>query len=377
MTQDLSRESPYAPMALRDEPWWRVGRRAAQRGDVGPDGTAYDPGIQDDAMRVLNAPNLADLLVSEAPTKEARDVHEQWAAVQDLPTVVGQYELHGRQIFDFSSGLVQMLQHTDIRDCSVQNLLLPYPALYMHFGRAAGIEVEGSNGELEYIDGALIAHAKDESMEVLKLALSGVDRSGARVRRTMHYTSLPAEAMRLPVQQAIDAGVEYFLDGPPRRSDVPEWVQDFWEDRRRHAGKAAIAALPLIVNGLFYLENPPRPHRVALGAATPAELVAQWEGTVPARRRKLQAKLTADGYTLVHLVGEEIAHRADGSGSGTVAPHWRRGHWREQAHGPKMSLRKRILIKPVLVNGHGEAHPLDVPGHVYKTGKGDGQGASS
>jgi len=33
-------------------------------------------------------------------------------------------------------------------------------------------------------------------------------------------------------------------------------------------------------------------------------------------------------------------------------PHWRRGHWKMHAHGPGRSLRKRILIKPVLVNGH-------------------------
>ena len=145
---------------------------------------------------------------------------------------------------------MQILQHTDIRDCSFQNLQLPYPAFYMHFGQQAGIEIQGLNGEPEYMDGAFT--------------------------------------------------------------------------------------------------------------------VAQWEGTSPARRRKLQSKLIADGYTLVHLVGEEIAHRADVSGSGTVAPHWRRGHWREQAHGERMSLRKRILIKPTLVNSRDVSDPLQVQGHVYK-----------
>jgi hypothetical protein len=31
-------------------------------------------------------------------------------------------------------------------------------------------------------------------------------------------------------------------------------------------------------------------------------------------------------------------------------PHWRRGHWKMQAHGPQRSLRKRIFIRPTLVN---------------------------
>jgi hypothetical protein len=39
-------------------------------------------------------------------------------------------------------------------------------------------------------------------------------------------------------------------------------------------------------------------------------------------------------------------------GDGTHAsphPHWRKGHWRMQAHGEKLSLRKRIFIQPVFV----------------------------
>jgi hypothetical protein len=38
-----------------------------------------------------------------------------------------------------------------------------------------------------------------------------------------------------------------------------------------------------------------------------------------------------------------------GSGRSMIA-HWRRGHWKMQAHGPQHSLRKRILIRPVFVN---------------------------
>jgi hypothetical protein len=33
-------------------------------------------------------------------------------------------------------------------------------------------------------------------------------------------------------------------------------------------------------------------------------------------------------------------------------PHWRRGHWKMHAHGPGRNLRRRLFIKPVLVNRH-------------------------
>lgn len=40
----------------------------------------------------------------------------------------------------------------------------------------------------------------------------------------------------------------------------------------------------------------------------------------------------------------------DGSGTGgSVAVHWRRGHLRNQRHGPKLSMVKQVLIDPVLV----------------------------
>lgn len=32
-----------------------------------------------------------------------------------------------------------------------------------------------------------------------------------------------------------------------------------------------------------------------------------------------------------------------------VKPHWRKGHWRMQAHGPQLTLRKRMFIKPLMV----------------------------
>jgi hypothetical protein len=35
-----------------------------------------------------------------------------------------------------------------------------------------------------------------------------------------------------------------------------------------------------------------------------------------------------------------------------VAPHRRRGHYRMQACGPGLTLRRRIAVAAVLVNGH-------------------------
>ena len=50
------------------------------------------------------------------------------------------------------------------------------------------------------------------------------------------------------------------------------------------------------------------------------------------------------------------SHGAATGGGHTVRGHWRRGHMRMQPHGPKNSLRKLIVIKPILI------HPEDYRG---------------
>jgi len=238
MKTSSSRNSPYAPIALRDESWWQVGRRAAQRGDVGADGSADDEAIHLETLRALYTPELLEKLQRRTPDKEARDTYELLFNTLELAAVIGQYELHGRQIFDLSSGVVHLLQHTDIRDCSLRNLQLPYPALYLHFGRQADLKVEGTNGEPEYIDGVLVAHAQGEGIELLRFATTSVDEAGNRVRRPCQFLSLNSEAMQMPVHSAISAGVAHLDDGSPPMENA--WVGEFWFEMRKRAGDAVL-----------------------------------------------------------------------------------------------------------------------------------------
>lgn len=364
MATSTSRISPYGPIALRDEPWWQIGRRAAQRGHVRPDGSNNGLAIELDLARTFH--RLRDVLKRRTRDEEACAAHHLFSAAVDWTPLIGQYELHGRQIFDLSCGLVNMLQQTDIRDCSLRNLQLPYPAFYMRFGPQPALKTAGANGAPEYIDGVLVARGTSSQGQLLRLATTALGETGVRVMRPGHYLDLRDDEMQLPVQGAIEAALQRFVGPEPAAMPESPWLPAFWAEQRRLANSAIMAAMPLIVNGLFYLENPPRSHRMSLGSGIPQEMVGLWERTPVNRRRRLQSKLSADGYALVHLVGEEIAHSPNQVGDGTVIAHWRRGHWREQAHGPRLSLRKRILIKPTLVNGR-EADPLEVRGHIYRT----------
>jgi len=84
---------------------------------------------------------------------------------------------------------------------------------------------------------------------------------------------------------------------------------------------------------------------------------------------RAKSKLAALGYVPVHVCGKRIEEQRNRIGIATldhghVASHWRRGHWRNQAHGPARSLRKLIWVMPVLVGAnHRDDEP--VTGHLY------------
>jgi hypothetical protein len=60
----------------------------------------------------------------------------------------------------------------------------------------------------------------------------------------------------------------------------------------------------------------------------------------------------AQEVQLYHRETEEVQAPEQGTSGWTVAPHWRRGHWRSQPVGPARQERRRVAIPSVLVNAH-------------------------
>ena len=84
-----------------------------------------------------------------------------------------------------------------------------------------------------------------------------------------------------------------------------------------------------------------------------SELEAQIKRVGPSKQPKLKRKL-AKLYDFIEICAPHI-ERPAGTGAGSSgaarATHWRRGHLRNQAHGPQFSLRKLIFLPPTLVAG--------------------------
>ena len=86
---------------------------------------------------------------------------------------------------------------------------------------------------------------------------------------------------------------------------------------------------------------------VMLMSARPALVETPTKNGPPATAGKASRKLAAPNW-----VGRTYRSARSESAGGTHASphvHWRRGHWRHQAHGPKLSLRKDLWIEPMII----------------------------
>ena len=121
--------------------------------------------------------------------------------------------------------------------------------------------------------------------------------------------------------------------------------------------------LRLLINGLCYLSSPSR-ELVRRFPQSAVETVSQTaSGALGKRERQ---RLRKDGYTEVIFCGESL-EREYGTGftGKELSPHWRRGHWRNQACGPARSEHRLMWIRPTLVRKDKQADG-DVVGHVYR-----------
>lgn len=315
-----------------------------------------------------------------------------------LATAYGRYVQAGRQIMDFPPALVEMLAKTDVDDIPLDTIKMPYAAQYLHFGPQADLELEP--GWL--VDGAYV-EGRGEAGD-LRFTITAVpaDRSLSRlwfVYPEPEYTQdFVGDYRKMDLATAIDTELSDRLVGLNESvgkpgGDITERLQsdmaavgaEMPEDLRVLDVSPRLAkerleqvnrrhpvyrlALQLVVNALCYVTAYPDDIKSVWPEGTPVSLKAKADSAQGKEARRARSKLAALGYVPVHVCGQRIEEQRNRIGiasldHGHVASHWRRGHWRNQVHGPGRSLRKLIWVMPVLV---GASHRDDEPGtgHLY------------
>lgn len=314
-----------------------------------------------------------------------------------LATAYGRFVQSGRQIMDFPPALMEVLAKTDIDDIPLDSIRLPFASQYLYFGEQADLELapgwfvdgayveqRGAAGDVRF---TLTAAPKDHnlswqwylfpeaqytqdfvgefrSMDLATAIDTVLSARLADLRTTRE--SRGGDITRKMQDQAAEQGAA--LPEGVCIVDVSPEMAVQRDEITRHAHPVYRSAMQLVVNALCYVSAYPDDIDTVWPEGTPESLKAKVQSGRGKEIQRAKSKLASLGYVPVHICGKRIIEQrlalgTGPSGQGHPATHWRRGHWRNQVHGPGRALRKLVWVMPVIV-GKG-SHDNPESGHVY------------
>jgi hypothetical protein len=254
---------------------------------------------------------------------------------QHFDTLAAAVHHFGGNYFDMSP-LAALFGRTDVDDVNVNDIELPFPAFYIHFGESAGLNVLDTPGF--HVEGAYICYVDDGDTPGIAVMLTCNFPNWERASETstgyIYGThTLTARAILLR-DLTVGESVEFTegLDGDPIIYEDHHLVKD---------------ALRMVVNSLLYVSTP----KADIQRLYPADAPIGFVEKADRGNLKAERTLRAMGFTRTMFCGREMAKTLNGHDPDrSVEPHWRRGHWRRVAHGEGRSERRWHWFLPVVVN---------------------------
>ena len=255
------------------------------------------------------------------------------------------------RLFRVEDKLVELLGMTDMdADIPVSFLKLPFRRCFVELGQRRDIDAVVPNdvSGLHVLEGAYLEEGRHPARgNGIYVLMSGSPMGKEHcMDDATHAVFLSTENPDLPLTQALDNAFYIAQEQSSQGGyNVPE----------RATFDQAVRNLQWLIKALLYIGLPEA--RTSLHAER-AELEEQLKHSKSSSKRaKLLRRIGRVCDTVVvHApalpsapsltVAEEHALRA---------AHWRRGHYRRQAHGPMMQLRKLIFVAPMYVSGADNA----------------------
>ncbi len=204
--------SPYAPIRYREHAWWRFALDAGKHGYVTPAGQI--------------AGNLPEIIMNSLCMPMAQAATQEFSGHQDGAEIAtqimakilefrhwiplaAQYELCGRQIFDLTDDLVEMLSQTDIGDCTLEDWHAPFDAFYVRFGKQESMKIPFED-DFEYLDGAFVAvtpWGDEEGDRRIKFGFTTVHKDGSGVQLPGQFLDLSPAEQKMPILAGIESSI--------------------------------------------------------------------------------------------------------------------------------------------------------------------------
>ncbi|WP_322032657.1 hypothetical protein [Paraburkholderia sp. J76] len=254
-----------------------------------------------------------------------------------LASAAALYEVRPHAVIEPTDALQTWLAQTDIGDdVPVSLFQLPMPAVFIRFGPE-------------------MARVVDPSL------WADVDRefttSGVYIFETL------VEGRRDLVFVAVGTTLEHDQELPMSLqlcfADMNDSLIDHVCRARRSLPDPRSSAIPMVqmcAKVLLYMQTA---GAVRIDDLRQHDAAARLVRAGNRKASKLERRLASRYNRIIVGPAELIRYAAS-----EVAPHWRRGHLRMQAHGPQLSLRKLIFIAPTLVRAD-RLHASDAGNHRF------------
>lgn len=283
------------------------------------------------------------------------------------------YRSSGENIFELRPVVLDLLRLSSIDEARVEKARLPFPFFYLHLGEGSKITFGGGTHLLDgiYVEN-LVYHGGDRQLEstqieqALQLILTTRKVGGHYAQRTSASEFLEDEpTLQVYTSFETDAKFTTGIAGALKHVEKESLLHDpkarmFWESASLQQ------ALELMTNVLLFLSSEHHEVTWRYPSDAPANLVknANDPGS-PRMRSRSESKLQSLGFRRVHFIGDRLSDELTSkySTGELMSAHWRRGHWRAQAHGHGYSLRKNVWIMPTIVRSDlGDPTPRRIYG---------------
>jgi len=282
----------------------------------------------------------------------------------------------GANIFHFKKDLLEMLENTDVTDITLNTIKFPFEYFYISL-RELNRPFSSSSSDDTIIDGVFI-HFHDESAEEIiypywidfyvcgyseKLKDIEFNRSTKDLMELA--SSLTFVSKDATIKDAIGI-IHQIMEDTLENQNLSKDAREREIDFQLEEYKRLTDNLSLFINCILYisLDKPDIENKYLDGL--PIHLKNKIDKANTKHRKEIaEREAKSFGYSKIRLVGNSYKQTKQTSTNiADIAPHWRRGHWRNQPYGEKLVEKKLIWIKPTMVNKEkGESQK----GHIYKT----------
>lgn len=309
------------------------------------------------AEQKMSHTHLNDWLLEKMPSWDL--IYEDAVAALDTFSM-GQFYEAGKNIYDMPEILLETLNMTDIGNIPISALELPHNFLYLHWGKFSK-DFQGVFIGHERIDSRSNAYTFD--FVTHEFGTGQLDKSDWQPESTA--------SIHLVYQHGDETLQALFEKDKSSSESVMNFLGTQFGHNQEQQNEILQSTLnekalcqkhmALAVNSLFYLLSA-KDLETDWGSDVPQDKLAKLQKEKsPGGKKSLEDGLQAAGYRKVHYMGRVYAKSAEARAlknhiatGRTVASHWRRGHYKQQAHGKNMALRKLIFIAPTLINPDGE-----------------------